>query len=308
MIEKFTIRKIIISALLILVAIILYNYPENLKEHISNSIEKKEDIFLIDKNNYVSMTKMISKSENTNERIEEIIYSLIIDSSYKYYLPKDFKAIIPKNTKLLDYSLENNLLKINFSKEFLNVEADDEEKMIQSIIFSLTNIKEVKKIMIFVEGEHLTQLPHSKKKIDLYLDRSFGINTIYDINTFNNTDYFTVYYLNKNDEYYYTPITYVENDVEDKVELIIKNLTTTPTNGGSLISRLNYQVELMNYDLTEEEIIMNFNTVLLNSVANDKLLEEVKYSIYYSLNDSLGIKKVIFEVDNEKIDDLGLEN
>ena len=117
-----------------------------------------------------------------------------------------------------------------------------------------------------------------------------------------------LYYLNKNDEYYYTPITYVKNDVEDKVELIIKNLTTTPTNGGSLISRLNYQVELMNYDLTEEEIIMNFNTVLLNSVANDKLLEEVKYSIYYSLNDSLGIKKVIFEVDNEKIDDLGLEN
>lgn len=308
MIKKFTIRKILISFLFILVAIILYNYPEELTEHISTVKNENKEIFLIDENNYVSMTKMISKSENIDERIQEIIYSLIIDSNYKYYLPEGFRAVIPKDTKLLDYSLHDGVLKLNFNRSFLEVEKENEEKMFQSLIYSLTSLDEIKKIMIFIEGEHLTELPKSNKKIDLYLDRNFGINTIYDINTISNTDAYTVYYLNKNNEYYYTPVTYVRNNVDDKIELIIKSLTTTPTNGSSLISRLNYQVELMNYELTEEAITMNFNSFLLNSVVNEKLVEEVKYSIYYSLSDTFGIKKVIFEVDNAEIDDLGLEN
>ena len=37
------------------------------------------------------------------------------------YIPEGFKAIIPKNTKILEISLDNELLKVNFSKEFLNV-------------------------------------------------------------------------------------------------------------------------------------------------------------------------------------------
>lgn len=307
--KRISIKKLVISFLLLLVAFLIYYFPPELKKHISEYNNKTAFIYLIDKNNYVSMTKMITNSKTVNERIKEIINSLIINSNYKKYLPKGFKAIIPEKTKLLDYSLENGLLKLNFNKYLLNISSQNEEKMIQSITYSLTTIKEVKKIMIFIEGQQLTKLPHSKKNIGLYLDRNYGINKIYNIDTFKNIDSYTVYYLGKNEnEYYYIPVTYFKDNPFDKVEMIIESLTTAPINNNGLVSHINYQVKLMNYELINDNLSLNFNELLLQSVTNGKINEEVKYAIFYSLFDSLGINEISFQVNSSKIDDFRLEN
>ena len=127
---------------------------------------------------------MAGKGTELNSNLDElktIIDGLTIGSSN---IPKGFSPVIPKDTRLLDYDLIGGLLKINFSKELLNVTGDNEERMIQSIIYSLTSLEDVEKIMIFVEGNKLDKLPNSLKKLDLYLDRSYGINKVIDIDTF----------------------------------------------------------------------------------------------------------------------------
>ncbi len=308
MLKKFTLRKLSIAILMAIVAFILYMFPEPLKEHIEDMQNNKEAIFLIDKNNYVSMIKVVNNGKDTKEKIREIIKTLTIESKNDKIIPNGFKAIIPKNTTLLDYSLEEGMLKLNFSKEFWNVKKDDEEKMIQSIVYSLTEIKEVQKIMIFVEGKQIQKLPKSNKKLDLYLDRNYGINKVYDIKTFNNIDCYTVYFLGKAEEYYYIPVTYFKDNINDKVEIIVESLTTSPTNNEGLISHLDYQVKLMNYEINEDKIDMYFNNYILNNLDKSYLKEEVKYSLVYSLNDTLGVKTVNFLVDNEKIEQFTLEN
>ena len=180
--------------------------------------------------------------------------------------------------------------------------------MIEAIIYSLTTIKDINKIMIFVDNNHLDELPNSHKKLDLYLDRSYGINKIYDITTFNNTKVVTVYHLNKNNDYYYIPITYVVNSEEDKVEIIINNLKSNKLNSSNLLSHLNYQVELMNFEKNENEILLNFNDVLFESIYNGKLKEEVKYAIAYSIYDTIGISNITFEINSTIIDEFRLEN
>lgn len=311
MLKKITFKKLSISILLVLVAILLYSFPEELKydiDEIDTDYEKKQ-IYLLDKNNYVGMTEMKSTSKTTEERIEEIINSLIIGNIKSYNIPENFKAVIPKNTKLLDYTLDKDgLLKVNFSKDFLNVSKETEEKMIEAIIYSLTTIDSVKKIMIFIEGEQLIKLPVSGKRIDLYLDRNFGINKVYDINTFRNTDMVTVYYLKNDNNDYYVPVSYVINEVVDKVDVVIENLKTNISMDGTLSSHLNYHVELMNYELDENIINMNFNNVLLDSVYDGKLKEEVKYAIFYSLRDTIGVEEVFFSVNSEEIEHFVLEN
>lgn len=308
MLKKFTFKKIAVSTLLLLLALILYNYPEEINEDVEIKNDKKINIYLIDENDFIGMTEISSASNSNNEKIEEILNSLIINSALSSNLPKGFKAIIPENTKILNYELKDGLLKINFSKEFLNIDEENEEKMIEAIIYSLTTIKDINKIMIFVDNNHLDELPNSHKKLDLYLDRSYGINKIYDITTFNNTKVVTVYHLNKNNDYYYIPITYVVNSEEDKVEIIINNLKSNKLNSSNLLSHLNYQVELMNFEKNENEILLNFNDVLFESIYNGKLKEEVKYAIAYSIYDTIGISNITFEINSTIIDEFRLEN
>ena len=49
------------------------------------------------------------------------------------------EALIPLGTKVYDVSLSDGILKINFSKEFYNVSERLEEKVVEALVYSLTN-------------------------------------------------------------------------------------------------------------------------------------------------------------------------
>lgn len=307
MLKRFTFKKLGITTLLLLLALILYNYPEVINEEYIPEQCENINIYLIDKNDFVAMTEIETNNKNINDQIKEMLNALIIGNNEEK-LPEGFKAVIPRGTKILSYQLNDGLLKINFSREFLNSDEKDEEKMIEAIVFSLTSINDVKKIMIFVENERLTELPKSKKKLDLYLDRKIGINKVVDITSLNNTEMITVYYLSNLDNKYYIPISYITNDEGDKIEIIINNLKTNRLYSSNLSSHLDYQVELMNYEATTDEVILDFNDILLASVYKGKLKEEIKYAISYSIYDTLGIENITFQVNNQKIDEFRLES
>jgi len=308
MLKKFTFRKLGITTLLLLLALILYNYPENINKEIDTVKDVKYiNIYLLDKDDLVSMTKIVSDSKN-EDNIGNLLESLVEGNSN---LPTGFRGLIPEGTKILGYKMDSNnsLLKINFSKELLNVSIENEEHMIEAIIYSLCNLKNVKKIMIFVDGEILEELPNSHKKLGNYLDKSYGINKVIDIDSITGSKMINVYYLNKiNDLYYYVPVSYITNDKKDTIQIIINNLKTNKLNSSNLSSHLNYQVKLINYDMLENEINLQFNEALLDSVYNGRLEEEVKYAIFYSIYDTLGIENVVFQVNSEEIDEFRLEN
>ena len=301
MLKMFSVRKILIASLLLLVALIIYSFPEQLEADIDNIEYDSINIYLIDRNNYVAMTSVITKGNDFDARLKTIIKSLTVGSDNT---PKNFTSVIPRDTKLLGYSINDGLLKIDFSKQLLNVTYDEENRMLESLIYSLTSLEEVKKIMLFVEGSRLTELPNSHKKLDLYLDRSYGVNKIVDIDSFKETQLVTVYYLGTNDSY--VPISYVTNGDEEKIEIIVNKLRSNKMNSSLLSSHLNYQVQLMNYEQKDNEFFLNFNSVLLNSVYDGKLKEEVKYALSYSIYDTYGIENVVFQVDSNKIDELRL--
>ena len=91
-------------------------------------------------------------------------------------------------------SLDNKLLKLDFSKELLNINKENEEKLIESLIYSLTELEEIDNIMIFIDGQILTKLPNSNKNLPLLLNRNYGINKIYDLTIIDNTSKVTIFY------------------------------------------------------------------------------------------------------------------
>ncbi len=309
MLKKSSLRRIMVATLALFILLIIYFFPttSEFKETLSY-IEKEEiPIFLVDSMEYIARTSIVKESETTEELIEEVIDSLTIGSEKSNYIRDGFKGIIPKNTKVLDTTLEGNILTINFSKEFLNVSESDEEKMFEALTYSLLEIPEIKKISILVEGEKLKNLPNSKKKLPEFLDRNFGINKIYNLDSIKDTSKTTIYYLSKyNDYYYYVPVTKISNDATEKVEIIINELKSTPIYHTNLISYLAASTNITNYELLENSITLSFNNHLLANLKDEEMLEEVKYSIALSMRDSYGVEEVLFNFPDSETEVMAL--
>ena len=297
MLKRASLRRIMIATLALFILLIIYFFPTTTPIEESLSYIEKEEIpiFLVDSLEYIARTSIVKNSESTEELILEVIASLTIGSEKSNYIRDGFKGIIPENTKVLDTSLEDNILTINFSKEFLNVSLESEEKMLEALVYSLLEIPDVKKISILVEGEKLKNLPNSKKKIPEFLDRSFGINKIYNLDSIKDTSKTTIYYLSKyNDYYYYVPVTKITNNTTEKAEIIIKELKSTPIYHTNLISYLAASTNITNYEILENSISLSFDNHLLANLNDEDMLEEVKYSIALSMRDSYGVDEVLF--------------
>lgn len=308
MLRKMALKKIIVICLSFLFLTLIYLFPKKDTYTVNSTLTYTDPstipIYLVDNNNYVSRFEIISKNESSNvlDVIDEIIENLTVDAENSSHVPNNFKKIIPKNTKLLSKSLSDGLLKINFSKELLNITKELEEKLIESLIFSLTEIKEVEKIMIFVEGNQLDKLPHSKKILPNTLDRSYGINKVYELESMKDITKITTYYISKMDSYfYYTPVTTITNTKNEKVEIIIEKLKSSPTYNVNLVSYLVSSAELLDYEILENSVNLSFNNDIL-SLNDNKIIEEVKYSIALSIRDTYNISETIFYVDGMLID------
>lgn len=311
MLMKIWIRKITVATLALCALLLLYLMPDaEIKEHqlsrenieyiYTNAIEV---IYLLDSNDYIARTTIKGCDCDTLETAKDITQGLIIGGEKSNIIPNGFRSIIPSGTEILDVTLENKILTLNFSKELLDINKEYEEKMLEAIIYSLTSIDGIDKVIIEVEGELLTKLPHSGKILPTILDKSYGINKSYDLVNTNNIDSYTVYYVsNFNDNQYYVPITkYVNVTKQDKIKVIIDELSTSPIYETNLMSYLNSNVNLIDYSLDDKSISLNFNDSILSDNTTNKILEEVIYTISLSVMDNFEVEEVSILVNNEEI-------
>ncbi len=313
MLKKMSMRKLMVATLTLFILMILYLMPDSLMEKkldlthdnveyvYSNSLDV---IYLLDSNDYVARTKINSiNNSDVIAKAKDLIEGLIIGGSKSNIIPNGFRSIIPSGTTVLDISFESDTVTVNFSDELLDINEKYEEKMIEAIVYTLTSLDSVDKVIIKVNGEVLTKLPNSGKNLPSVLDKSFGINKVYDISSVHNIDSFTVYYVNSyNDNSYYVPVTkYINNDNQDKIKVIIEQLSSAPIYESNLMSFLDVSAKLLDYSLEQEVIKLNFNNAILSDVTNSNILEEVVYTISLSMNDNYGVEEVIFCVDNEEI-------
>ena len=289
---------LIISSLFII--LILWLFPTKEKENkITEKQTNKEEsiIYLLDQNNYVGRVSIYLEEKDKEKQIKEIINYLTIKSENSNYIKEGFKPIIPQNTKLLSLSIDKDLVKLNFNKNFFNIEEKDEDKLISAIIYSLTSIEGINKISIYIEGNILTKLPNSGKYLEPILDRTYGINHIYDLTNIKGTSKTTIYYLSKyNDYYYYVPVTLINNNDKDKIEIIIDELSSKSVYQTGLISYLK-NIQKMSYEQNQDTLLLNLNSELFNTLNNNQI-ETILYSINLSIKDNYQVKKVIYNINN----------
>ena len=311
MLKKMSIRKIMVASLSLVSLFLIYLMPSTTNNDYiieTKSVEyiytnNLETLYLLDSNNYVARTSINSYNKEPLEIAKDVINALTIDGKRSDIIPNGFRALIPSGTEILDISLTDNVLTLNLSNEILSINALYEEKMIESLIYSLTSIDNIDKIILKVEGIVLDKLPNSGKKLPSVLDRSYGINKNYNLVNTTNIDSYTIYYVSKNlDNSYYVPITkYINDDGEDKIKVIINELATSPIYEDNLMSFLNSNVSLIDYELENDILNLNFNNSIFLDEGSNDILEEVIYTVALSFQDSYNVKDISIFVENKEI-------
>lgn len=305
MLRKQIIKKITISTAIlfsVFLMCIMPNKSENntIKQQLTYIEEdlNKENIYLLDSNNYLSRTSVIIDNTDIELKAKELLNILIKDSNVENKIPSGFRGIIPSNTEILSLEYKDSLIKVNFNKYLLDVKKEYEEKIVESIVYTLTSIDEVKKVIIYVEGEILSKLPQTKINLPSTLDRSYGINKEYDLKTYKDVNKVTIYYLNSyNSNYYYVPVTKYLNDSRDKMEIIIDELS----NSNELLSFLNVNVKLLENKIEDNKLYLTFNEYIFDNEDERLILEEVKNSISLTAMENYDVDEVVFKYDNKEI-------
>lgn len=303
MLKRRALRKIIITTFSLLTVFAICIIPNSLNSK-DNFLDTKIDleyvnnlgtneIYLLGPNKYLVKTNVLLETDNMNTKIRSILDYLTIQKSDK--LPTGLSGIIPMNTKVNNVEIKESIVTIDFSKELLDVKEELEERLIEAITYSIINIDGVEAIKIKVDGNLLTELPKTKKKLPELLNRNFGINKVFDIDNLNGIQKVTLYYLDKiSNQNYYVPVTKYLNDDREKINIIIDNLSSNYIYESSLVSLLNQNTELINYEIEDEIMTLNFNNSIFT---HDKILEEVTYTIKESVCSTYPVKSVILEVE-----------
>jgi germination protein M len=309
MLKRMSVRKITLATFTLLILLTLYFIPNPNKEiNLDSSVEyvysnNLDVIYLLDSNDYVARTKINSCDCEPQDKAKDLIQGLIIGGEKNNVIPNGFRSIIPSGTTIKNIELIDKNLTIDFSKDLLDIDKAYEEKMIEAITYTLTSIKGIDSVTIKVEGEVLNKLPISKKTLPTVLTKDYGINKEYELTTLKDIDSFTVYYVNSyNDNNYYVPVTkYVNNKNQDKIKVIINELSSAPIYETNLMSFLNVSAKLLDYEIVDNKIKLNFNNMILSDITSNKILEEVVYTICLSLENEYNVEEVTFLVENEKI-------
>ena len=304
MLKKRALRKIFITTLTAFILLVLYSIPNINKDEevLKTNLEVEyitgigtNNIYLLDKNNYLVKTKILLDTSDKKEQIKLLLKNLTKNSNSKF--PEGLTAPIPENTKVLSINYDEEYVSIDFNSKFLKLDNILKERMIESIVYSIMDLGNIKGVIISVNDEVI-------EGYEKVLDKSIGINKKYDIKSRENINKVVVYYLEDiNDNKYYVPVTKYLNDSRDKVKIIVDELTSSYIYEPNLMSFLNSNAELIDYKEQENIMTLNFNNAIFDS--NSKVEEEVKYTLAYSVFDNYDVNQVLIQVDGKNIETIG---
>ena len=303
MLKKKALRKIFITTLTAFILLVTYSIPNlsNKDNTLKTNLEIEyitgigtNYIYLLDRNGYLVKSRILLDSTDKKEQIKLLLKNLIKSDNSKF--PTGLEATIPTGTKVLDVFYDEEYVTVNFSKKLWDIDDDKKDRMIESIVYSIMDLGGVKGVILEVEEE----IPDEYNKV---LDKSIGINKKYNITSRNDINKVVVYYIEDiSGDKYFVPVTKYMNKKDDKIKIVVDELTTSYIYEPNLMSFLNSNTKLLDYKEQENLMTVNFNNAIFDG--DSKILEEVSYTLAYSVFDNYDVSQVIIQVDGKNIETL----
>lgn len=306
MLKRRIIKRILVSTGALFALLLIYLMPTKVDEPVLTSSlpinYDKAYIYLLDDNNMLGRTSVVINSKELIPKAEELINILIQGGKGESSIPNGFRSFLPSDTIINGVTYDNKTVNIDFSVDILNISTDLEMPMIESLVYTLTELDEVDNIVITINGNKLNKLPNTNMFIPDYLNRKIGINKTYKITSLDNVSSITEYYINSyNDNTYYVPVTKYVNDTRERIKVIIEDLTSSNMYMTDLMSYINSNTKLLEANVIDDKMELVFNSYIFNDYDKKDILEEVVDTISLSVKDNYDVNEVIFYVDQREI-------
>ena len=144
-------------------------------EVVSNKVQRR--IYLISSDD---LTIPLTIEKEKRDTLQEEIYDVfnLLKTSSKAS-SSSIKGFINDKTKLNSFTLENNILTMDFSKEFLDYGSFNESRILEALTLSFVQFEEIEGITLLIEGSKINHLPRQNVKVDEVLTLKKGINNIF---------------------------------------------------------------------------------------------------------------------------------
>lgn len=280
-------------------------------------VEKKADtvmreLYLIDKNGYV-VSQSIPLPKNEGSAKQTIEY-LVDGGPISNLMPNGFRAVLPADTSV-SVDIKDGTAVVDFSNEFKNYKKEDEQRILQSVTWTLTQFDSVAKVKLKMNGHELKEMPVNGTPISDDLSREDGINIQHEAAAdMTSTKPVTVYYLAESDKQtYYVPVTKRSpKDEDDQITAAIDELVSGPSKKSHLLTDFDQDVKLNDIPKVKDgHVTLDFNESIFGSADEKKkvISQKVLDSIVLTLTELPDVKSVSVKVNGkaELVNEKGTE-
>lgn len=210
----------------------------------------------------VPLTINIEPYEDRTEEIKLLISKL----KNNVEVQPGFKGLLDQDVELLNVEINDSLLTLDFNESFNKYEKNDEIRIIESLVWTCSQYRDISQIKILVNGVELTKMPVGNCPVPRVLDNKFGINN--HIFTHKpNMDNITVYYEDvTSKELVYVPVTIQVEKNSNQIKSIVNALeqdipTYTSLKKAKVLKQIEFNElpsilnDVLNIDLTASSLI-----------------------------------------------------
>jgi len=212
-------------------------------------------------------------------------------------LPAGFSPVLPQGTKL-SVDLARGKAAVDFSAEFAGYPAEQERKVLESVVWTLTSFPAVTSVELRIAGKTLGRMPVAGLPIPAPLTRKIGINLEKAPEAdYGRTTAVTLYFRGETaDRYaYFVPVTRLVPLTDDPAQAAIRELVRGPLPASPLSSSVMSDAHFLGVSVRDGVASARFDDALLGP--DGRVEGETAQAIMLTLAENTGAERVQIRVD-----------
>lgn len=212
-------------------------------------------------------------------------------------LPAGFSPVLPQGTKL-SVDLAGGKAAVDFSAEFVRYPGEQERKVLESVVWTLTSFPAVSSVELRIAGKKLDRMPIAGLPIPSPLTRRIGINLEKAPEAdYGRTTAVTLYFRGETaDRYaYFVPVTRLVPLTDDPAQAAIRELVRGPLPASPLSSPVMSDAHLLGVSVRDGVASARFDDALLGP--DGRVEAETAQAIMLTLAENTDAERVQIRID-----------
>jgi germination protein M len=269
----------------------------------SSSAGTQITLYFKDANGYVAPISMIlpSKTQIAKESLEYLVEGGPAQAN----LPAGFTALLPRGTQVKGINIvpDQKLAIVDFSEAFASYNVQDERKIMEAVVWTLTGFSTIEQVQFRLEGKTMNEMPVDNTPLSEPLSRAMGINLELapGVNVGQATPV-TLYFHNETTAQfqYYVPVTRMINRTDQRNAAVMEQLVQGPLGNNGLTATLTAATKVATIQQSEDNQLVTVDLANDSADSSEAISPEALEAIVLSLTESTGASMVQFTVNGEK--------